>query len=123
MWVKDRLLNGRGLTLIEVMTVVVILGIVAAIAVPGVLGYINSTKADVCDVNRNQLERDYEVHLMIESKEHSDVAFSGYFLRYEAKVCPEFGVINYVDGEVHCSVHDHIESDEEEDKGVGVPFL
>jgi len=45
--IKIRLLkNQRGLTLIELLAVIVILGIIAAIAIPSIGGIINKTKND-----------------------------------------------------------------------------
>lgn len=83
--VAKHLYKNQGLTLLEVLAVVIILGIVAAIAVPGVLGYIEKTRADVCDVNMKSLERNYEVHLAIESIEHSTVVFLSIFVSMEKR--------------------------------------
>lgn len=44
--VKKRLKDQRGLTLVELLAVIVILGIIAAIAVPSIGGIINKTKED-----------------------------------------------------------------------------
>ncbi|WLR56186.1 type II secretion system protein [Mesobacillus subterraneus] len=43
---KKTLKNQKGLTLIELLAVIVILGIIAAIAVPSIGGIINKTKKD-----------------------------------------------------------------------------
>ena len=43
---KKRLKNQKGLTLIELLAVIVILGIIAAIAVPSISGIIEKSKND-----------------------------------------------------------------------------
>jgi type IV pilus assembly protein PilA len=44
--IKNRLEDQRGLTLIELLAVIVILGIVSAIAIPSILGIIDKSKKD-----------------------------------------------------------------------------
>lgn len=51
--------NKRGLTLIELLAVIVIIGLLSSIAVISVLGLIKDTEEDVCEANRWQLEKDY----------------------------------------------------------------
>jgi Tfp pilus assembly protein PilE len=106
------------------MAVVVILGILAGIAVPSVIGVIEKSKKDVCDVNVLQLERMYETYLDLESIEHSDVVFVQYLQDYGQEICPEHGDISYVDGEVHCSLHPgDNEGGDSDEEGESVPFL
>ncbi|AZN43340.1 type II secretion system protein [Paenibacillus albus] len=52
---KRYLKNQKGLTLIELLAVVVILGVIAAIAVPSVFNIMNNSKKDAEVANANQL--------------------------------------------------------------------
>lgn len=104
----------------EILAVVVILGILAAIAVPSILGYIKKTEAEVCDVNSSELEKRYHQALVLEGKDHSGVIFSSFLLEHGDYVCPVGGAYHYVDGEVECSEHGDVDDEEEEED---VPFL
>lgn len=114
--------NSRGFTLIEVMAVVIILGILFAIAVFSVTGIIEKTKQEVCYANVKELERHYEVYLTIEDIAHSNVVFAQYLQDYGEDICPVGGEIGYMDGEVRCSVHS-IDEKEHDDVDEDVPFL
>jgi type IV pilus assembly protein PilA len=52
---KRLLKNERGLTLIELLAVIVILGIIAAIAIPSIGGLINKTKEDAIKADAVQV--------------------------------------------------------------------
>jgi type IV pilus assembly protein PilA len=52
---KKRLKNQRGMTLVELLAVIVILGIISAIAVPSIGGLIDNTKKDAHIANAQQI--------------------------------------------------------------------
>lgn len=52
---KNKLKEQKGLTLIELLAVIVILGIIAAIAVPSILGLIENSKKDAHVANAQQV--------------------------------------------------------------------
>jgi prepilin-type N-terminal cleavage/methylation domain-containing protein len=76
----NRSINNRGLTLVELLAVIVILGIIASIAVPSVIHLFEKSKEDVCLANRTELKRQYELKLELESIEHTELVFKKYLL-------------------------------------------
>nr|WP_309098425.1 type II secretion system protein [Fredinandcohnia onubensis] len=116
-------LGSSGMTLIEVLAVVVILGILTAIAVLSVMKVIEGTKEDVCDSNRVELERAFEAELSLKDIEATDVLFEQLLLEYGDDNCPDDGDFLYVNGEVECSVHGEGNSDDVEEGEDEVPYL
>ncbi|GAE28182.1 hypothetical protein JCM9140_4389 [Halalkalibacter wakoensis JCM 9140] len=77
----------QGLTLVEILVVVVMIGIIAAIAVPLFIGVIEKAEEDVCGVNVMHVERGYERWLVLEDVEHSELVFSQYVVENEVGGC------------------------------------
>ncbi|GGM32017.1 hypothetical protein GCM10011351_17740 [Paraliobacillus quinghaiensis] len=128
-----KLKNEAGFTLIEVLSVLVILGVIAAIAVPSVYGIIENSKREVCYVNQAEIERMYEDYLVLEELEHSDQRFTNYLRDNHLNESNDHGEYSYIDGKVHCSIHSDNELPEvevpdipevpEDNEGGSVPFL
>ena len=81
--------------MIELIVVIAILGIVAAIAIPRLTGFKNMADERVCVANRKIVEKTYTDFLL--ENEIGDVGFNSFMLANFNEVCPSVGVIGYED--------------------------
>ncbi|WP_404329428.1 type II secretion system protein [Mesobacillus maritimus] len=73
--VKNRLKDQRGLTLIELLAVIVILGIIAAIAVPSIMNVIDKSKVDA--VKSDAIQVINAANLYIAAEGYDGTAITG----------------------------------------------
>ena len=111
-----------GFTLVELIVVIAILGIIAAVAVPRLAGFKSKAEESVCAANRKTVERLYSTFLL--ENEHGESTFNQFLIENFDEVCTVSGVISYVDGKIKCSLHeDASKSDEGEPPEDEVPWL
>ena len=111
----------NGFTLVEVIVVIAILGIIAAIAIPKLTGFKSMAEERVCDANRQTVERLYSTFLI--ENGHEDSIFNQFLIGNFDVVCPSGGKISYEDEKVKCSLHKEISDGDEEPPGDEVPWL
>ena len=109
-------MDNKGFTLIEIIIVLIILAILAAFAIPTMLGYIASSQAKLCDVSRMDMARLYKTSLIGKESSASKAGFESFVKKNWGSLsqCPSGGVYTFnaslgadgqIDVEILCSVH------------------
>lgn len=117
----------KGFTMIELLIVISIIAVLAAIGSVSVYSYIEHSREVVCLVNRNKLLKLFQIELMDEtSSGNSDAALKSFLLENSyVDLCPTGGTIDVLNRKLICSIHaDEKDEDDgnEEDDG-SVPYL
>ena len=94
----------RGFTLVEVMIVLVIIGIIAAIAVPKLSGFTTRAKRQACEANIKAIETAVAAYSAAQDGDiPGDLGDIGEYLREKPK-CPLGGEYTFQgDGSVSCN--------------------
>jgi type IV pilus assembly protein PilA len=113
-----------GFTLVELIVVIAILGIIAAVAIPRLAGFRSKAEESACAANLKTVERMYSAFLLENDIDHEDSIFNQFLIDNFDEICPASGVISYEDGKVKCSVHgSESEDNVDESPGDEVPWL
>jgi len=100
--------NQKGFTLMELMIVIVIIGVLAAIGVPSYKNYVNKAKEGTCQANRRSLQTAVGLYYAENTSYPGSVdALSAYIDNAADLKCPSSGTysIDSVTGEIYCDVH------------------
>jgi prepilin-type N-terminal cleavage/methylation domain-containing protein len=122
--IKLKRKHNQGLTLIELLAVIVILGIISSIAFVTYQARIQKARIEVCETNRIYLEKAYDRYLFYEHAEHSNDIFTVFLDIHEKTKCPEDGEFIYKNGRILCNKHSQIDNNDQNEPDLNpVPFL
>ena len=99
----------KGFSLVELMVVVVIIGVLVAIAIP--VYNITTDKAEegACHANQRMIEGAASQHAMNEGKSIDEVGINELdeYFNGGTPTCPSGGEYDIEDGKVSCTAHNH----------------
>ena len=109
--------NKKGFTLVEIMIVVAIIGLLAAIGIPSFQKARSNSRVKACMNNLRQIESGAEQHMMLNNDTTADMTESVVFIKGGTPECAASGVYSIVadatTGELagSCTIHGTIASE------------
>ena len=108
---RTRLLRKRGFSLLEMLAVIIIIGIIAAIIIPRIGGHTATAKANVCHQYRGDLNSALDRYYFENgtwATSLSEIEANDDYYPAEVPVCPVTGQAYIIDPATHrISGHDH----------------
>lgn len=95
----------EGYVLLEGVVLLGILGMLLTLMLPTYAQCIERAEESVCKRNCWNLEKLYEMELVINNKTHSEEAFNAFLMGQLDVCCPEGGIIKYEASSVTCTRH------------------
>ena len=101
--------NERGFTIMELLVVIVIIGVLAAIGVPAYKSMTEKAKQAACDATRHTLQTGVAMHYADKGSypDNTGAAIADYIDNAATITCPDGGTytVDGVTGEVYCDKH------------------
>lgn len=98
--------NQKGFTIMELMIVIVIIGILIAIAVPAYNSFVEKARSSTCSANRRTIESAAGLYYAEVGSHTSDIADLDDYLDNVASIeCPSDGAYSVSGGVAYCTEH------------------